>query len=67
MRTQGEQKRTLSNNETFSARIDAELAALLRQKAKTEDRTVSATLNRILREALQPEPQKTKGEKRERL
>jgi hypothetical protein len=64
MRKQGEGRR-MNTNENFSARIDAELIELLKQRADDDDRTISATLNRILREALQP-PQARGAKVRER-
>jgi len=55
----------MKSNENFSARIDAELINLLKERAKSDDRTISATLNRILREALQP--RRGRGDRDERL
>jgi plasmid stability protein len=52
MRKQGDQTR---KNQTFSARIDSDLARLLRERAARNDRGIGAELNRILREALADE------------
>ena len=67
MRKQGEEvHRTGSKNENFSARIDVELIEALKKRARDDDRTIGATLNRILREALQ-ESKKERGARREHL
>lgn len=44
-----------SRNVYFGTRVDSALVELLKQKAQQDSRTISATLNLILADALRPQ------------